>query len=574
MEFAYSAISAYRPPPVKRQQTLPPTASSDGIPLMQSQSHTNSALSFQSHASNAGSDSTRGTSASTLFAPPHPSNASRAAFAPPGPGTPAPDVEVTLTDSVLNMRGDGSTSLFQVCSVLRRRLHAVPAVHESLVEEEKNADDDTDPVTLLWRTFRKGYPLVQLYNSLEPETPLALGDGVRQDKIGKRATYKFIEACFNDLQLPKEESFIVTDLFSDNTTGFAKVLRVIKRVLDILVQRGLIEDIRTTVAEEDPHSSVKRTQRQHIIKELVATELTYVRHLEMLQAFKQLVEEKGVIQGDKVHDIFLNLNVLLDFQRRFLIRVEQTNSAAEEEQNWGRLFCLYTEAFKVYEPYIANQRKCEKLVTAEFPRLKEAGGSDELRSLAETPHSLYAFLMKPFQRLAKYPLLLEDLYKKGDLDELKKADLLRAKQGLAGILERTNKAVDREEKAEAVEELRTRVDDWKGHRVENFGELLLYGTFTVLKSDSIGLGRDAERRVRDGSGVAFSVCRCANPTCAVSCLPVPDHPPLLQRYRSEQTQEQDIQSAADGPTRQTETTAQGSNLHAECPQNRLLAQAR
>lgn len=185
-----------------------------------------------------------------------------------------------------------------------------------------------------------------------------------------------------------------------------QVTNVVNRVLDILVQMGII----TTEVEipEDASiiSTIKKTQREHIINELVTTERTYVQHLELLQSFKKLVEEKGVITGDIVHDIFLNLNALLDFQRRFLIRVEQTNVQPATEQNWGNLFVLYQDAFKVYEPYIANQKKCEELVTQNFDKLRESGGTAEMQQMVESAPLLSSFLLKPFQRLTKYPLLL------------------------------------------------------------------------------------------------------------------------------------------------------------------------
>jgi len=450
-------------------------------PVVQSQAHTSSNYSIQSQPSSRSSDTTQGTAHSALFPP---------------PSVPAQNGDVTATDNIMNSVADASSSLFQICVFLRQRLFAVPAFRRSLEEEEQDADEDTDPVTLLWRTFRRGYPLMDLYNALRPSQPLTLGAGVREDKKGKAATFKFLQACMNELRFAAEDCFIVTDLYGDDTTGFVKVARVVNRVLDILVHRGLVEDIRPTASElEQAEKGMKRTQRQHIISELVTTERTYVQHLELLQAFKHLVEEKGVIPGDAVHDIFLNLNSLLDFQRRFLIRVEQTNALPETEQNWGKLFVLYCEAFKVYEPYIANQRKCEKTVVAEFAKLREAGGSVEMRQMVESPTSLYGFLMKPFQRLSKYPLLLDDLYKKGDLNEERRADLQVGKEAATSVLSRTNKAVDREEKAAAVQELKMRVEDWKGHRVEGFGELLLYGTFTVLKSESSASGKDGERQV-------------------------------------------------------------------------------
>ncbi|KAK5735096.1 Guanine nucleotide exchange factor for Cdc42p [Elasticomyces elasticus] len=449
-------------------------------------SHQSSNHSIQSsQPSSRSSDATQGTTHSTLFSTPPPLPAGAAALA---------SGEVTATDNVMNSVADASSSLFQICVSLRQRLMGAPGFPEWLEEEESAADDDTDPVTLLWRTFRRGIPLVELYNTLRPSKPIEL-KGIKEEKIGKAASFKFLQACQNDLKFAQEDCFIVTELYSDDTTGFVKVARVVNRVLDILVSRGLVDDIRPTAQDfEQAAKGLKRSQRQHIVHELVSTERTYVQHLELLQAFKQLVEEKGVIPGDAIHDIFLNLNALLDFQRRFLIRVEQTNAQPEEEQNWGKLFILYCEAFKVYEPYIANQRKCEKKVVAEYAKLKDAGGNLEMRQIVESPTSLYGFLMKPFQRLSKYPLLLNDLYNKGDLDEERKHDLKLGKEAATSILTRANKAVDKEEKHEAVAELKMRVEDWKGHRVEGFGELMLYGTFTVLKSENLGSGKDGERQ--------------------------------------------------------------------------------
>ena len=148
------------------------------------------------------------------------------------------------------------------------------------------------------------------------------------------------------------------------------------------------------------------SRRQHIIDEIVKTERDYVQHLEMLQHFQNGVQTSGAIPGDAVHDVFLNLNALLDFQRRFLIRIEQQNSLSESEQNWGKLFSHYKDSFRVYEPFIANQNRCRQTVLGRWSELQNASVSRELQGMVETPAILLGFLVKPFQRLAKYPLLL------------------------------------------------------------------------------------------------------------------------------------------------------------------------
>lgn len=183
--------------------------------------------------------------------------------------------------------------------------------------------------------------------------------------------------------------------------------KVVNRVLDLLSQRGLLLHTEQKPADEDEDKKPRNmTYRQNIVNEIVMTERDYVQHLETLQQFKNEIEESGAIPGDAVHNIFLNLNALLDFQRRFLIRIEQQNSLPEAQQNWGQLFIQYKESFRVYEPFIANQKRCNETVMREWDKLKAAPLSPALNGLLNTQHILAGFLLKPFQRLSKYPMLL------------------------------------------------------------------------------------------------------------------------------------------------------------------------
>jgi len=147
----------------------------------------------------------------------------------------------------------------------------------------------------------------------------------------------------------------------------------------------------------------KMSYRDWIVKELVDTERKYVQDLENLYDLKKTLEQKGVITGDVVHQIFLNINAILDFQRRFLIRVETTNSMPSERQEWGSPFVFFEESFKeFYQPFIANQRKAAQLAQQAFDRIKAAE-----HPVACDFNTLDGFLLKPMQRLVKYPLLLK-----------------------------------------------------------------------------------------------------------------------------------------------------------------------
>lgn len=48
------------------------------------------------------------------------------------------------------------------------------------------------------------------------------------------------------------------------------------------------------------------------------------------------------------------------------------------------------------------------------------------------------------------------------------------------VLQKANDAVNRDLLNEAVNDLVNRVEDWKKHRVDQFGELLLHGVYTVV----------------------------------------------------------------------------------------------
>jgi cell division control protein 24 len=181
---------------------------------------------------------------------------------------------------------------------------------------------------------------------------------------------------------------------------------MVNRVLDILEMQGQLYKPSEVTSGPRQGEGVKLTRRQHILKEMLETERDYVHHLQNLQALKKELEETGALTGDSSHQIFLNLNNLLDFAQRFLIRMEQHNALPEERQNWGKLFIQNQEAFPQYEPFIANQMRCDAVCLKEWDKITNAPRSIDLKQMVALPSTLNGFFVKPFQRLTKYPLML------------------------------------------------------------------------------------------------------------------------------------------------------------------------
>ncbi|PFH58523.1 hypothetical protein XA68_13566 [Ophiocordyceps unilateralis] len=383
---------------------------------------------------------------------------------------------VVATTNIINQKADASRSLYQICVSLKQRLAQVPGFQPFLEQL-----DPTDPVDPLWSLFRTGYPLLSIYNALQPAEPLKVDDpNASEAKKSKIAIFKFVQACMKELRVPPSESFVITDLMGNDTSGFVKVTQVVNYVLDLAESRGLLLQSEPSLKDEAAivATGSQMSYRDHIVKELVDTERKYVQDLENLHDLKKALEQKGAVPGDIVHQIFLNINAILDFQRRFLIRVETTNSMPQSVQRWGAPFCFYEDAFDIYQPFIANQRKAAQIANQVFDKIQLSD-----HPVAADFNTLDGFLLKPMQRLVKYPLLLKDLYKKTEDTEIKE-DLMLGCDAAERVLHKANEAVNRDLLDEALEELINRVDDWKTHRVESFGKLLLHGVYGVITGKS------------------------------------------------------------------------------------------
>lgn len=87
-------------------------------------------------------------------------------------------------------------------------------------------DTMEDPVTQLWRCFRMGSSLCVLFNAIRPVS--LIQDERLKPNLGsandcKAATYHFLQGIKKELNISDEDSFMIHNLYSDDTNGFVKV---------------------------------------------------------------------------------------------------------------------------------------------------------------------------------------------------------------------------------------------------------------------------------------------------------------------------------------------------------------
>lgn len=184
-----------------------------------------------------------------------------------------------------------------------------------------------------------------------------------------------------------------------------------------------------------------------------------------------------VLNPDTIHYLFGNLNSLVDFQRRFLIQLEEVGEKSPEEQNFGFLFSQNEDLFAVYEPFCSNFCSAQDLVIQEAPKLQK------LANILNPYFELPSMLIKPVQRICKYPLLLNQMIKSTKPDWPHYAEMELGLESVKRVTEKVNETQRKYENIKVVEELKKRVDEMKSATLESYGSLLLHEKLVLQQPD-------------------------------------------------------------------------------------------
>ncbi|KAF9940339.1 hypothetical protein BGZ65_007360, partial [Modicella reniformis] len=377
------------------------------------------------------------------------------------------------------VRGNSVVSLYQSCLNLIERLSGVPGFEQYLDPDllqsvqagPPSIMSPNDPVSQLWILFRLGAPLACIFNGLRPKQPLKINNtDISLGNINdyKASVFHFLVACLQELQFKDDDLFTISELYHDDTNGFVKVIRTVSMVLDRMEIQGFLLARRSKRNSDPARPTDNRTK---LVNEILETERSYVRDLENLQAYMRALQSDGaVLSPETIHLIFGNLNALVDFQRRFLIAIETNAALPSQGQNFGQVFLQHEEAFVVYEPFCANVRTASALVVQENDKLQK------MNHLLDAQHGINSNLIKPVQRICKYPLLMHELIKLTDPEHPHYHGLVNGQASIKRVAEKINETNRRQENQETAMALQHRVA-WKdGELVSDFGALLLHDT--------------------------------------------------------------------------------------------------
>ncbi|KAJ8270969.1 hypothetical protein GJAV_G00121300 [Gymnothorax javanicus] len=239
----------------------------------------------------------------------------------------------------------------------------------------------------------------------------------------------------DDSKKTVETSCIVYHTFQDSTTGSTDT------------QRDAPDPPRPCPR----HMSVTERLRK-VIQELVDTEKSYVKDLTCLfEVYLKPLQEETFLSLDEMESLFGSLPEMLDFQRVFLQTLEERIASSPDFNtletprqfkkllfSLGGSFLYYADHFKLYSGFCANHIKVQKVLERAktdraFKEFLEARNPTKQHS-----STLESYLIKPVQRVLKYPLLLRELVSLTDGDSEEHYHLTEALKAMEKVASHIN----------------------------------------------------------------------------------------------------------------------------------------
>ncbi|XP_043919335.1 rho guanine nucleotide exchange factor TIAM2 isoform X2 [Protopterus annectens] len=233
-----------------------------------------------------------------------------------------------------------------------------------------------------------------------------------------------------------------------------------------------------------------------VIQELVDTEKSYVKDLSCLfELYLQPLQSETFLTQDEMESLFGSLPEMLEFQKIFLQTLEDGIATSPDFKTLdtpsqfrkllfsvGGSFLYYADHFKLYSGFCANHSKVQKVLERAKTDKAFKEFLDARNPTKQHSSTLESYLIKPVQRVLKYPLLLKELVSLTDPDSEEHYHLTEALKAMEKVASHINEMQKIYEDYGAVfDQL---VAEQSGTEKEvtelSMGELLMYASVSWL----------------------------------------------------------------------------------------------
>ncbi|XP_033969033.1 T-lymphoma invasion and metastasis-inducing protein 1-like isoform X2 [Trematomus bernacchii] len=233
-----------------------------------------------------------------------------------------------------------------------------------------------------------------------------------------------------------------------------------------------------------------------VICELVETERTYVKDLNcLIGRYLTPLQKETFLTQDELDVLFGNLLEMVEFQVEFLKTLEDgTRLVPDLEKletvdqfkkilfSLGGSFLYYADRFKIYSAFCASHTKVPKVLVKAKTDTDFKAFLEERNPKQQHSSTLESYLIKPIQRVLKYPLLLKELYSLTDPDSEEHYHLDVAMKAMNKVASHINEMQKIHEEFGAVFDLL--ITEQSGEKKEvadlSMGDLLLHTSVTWI----------------------------------------------------------------------------------------------
>ncbi|KAL3842358.1 hypothetical protein ACJMK2_020381 [Sinanodonta woodiana] len=241
--------------------------------------------------------------------------------------------------------------------------------------------------------------------------------------------------------------------YEDNIHGVTQELKTLKENLlqmcpaehDKIAREKAAEAFRQEQEkrqEEDRKRQLEERQkrkdkREKVIEEILQTEKDFLASLQLtIDTFIGPVAEK--LADIDTESLFGNIEEVADVSQKLLTKLEDAvNGKDFTQQTIGPCFIVMAEDMKlVYAPYCRNHDEVIELIEKYMENDQNKAFFDkQLNKMREKSvvFDLEALLIKPVQRILKYPLLLNELIKVTEESHADKVELLSAINAMTDV---------------------------------------------------------------------------------------------------------------------------------------------
>eukprot|EP00092_Neocalanus_flemingeri_P059232 GFUD01070744.1.p1 GENE.GFUD01070744.1~~GFUD01070744.1.p1 ORF type:complete len:905 (+),score=202.84 GFUD01070744.1:37-2751(+) len=349
-------------------------------------------------------------------------------------------------------------------------------------------------------TKQNNEPQEQLLLELDMYQDIAVAKGSTYDTLNKR-----MDRCQENIETVSDDIQRLQACLADEE------MKLDEENIDDLTKREEYERIKAQLnakrlEEEQKAAEEKRRrnkeQRENVLGELVITEREYCRDLKLTwQAFNLDCPEALDQKGIEVQDLFGNIADVINVSEQFLatLQIEVKSKSDPKNQMVGCCFLSHAETMKsVYTQYCLNHDKAEQLLEKyeSLPEIQQVliQGVETLRNQISC-FNMGSILIKPVQRILKYPLILNELLKCTENDHQDKNDLKEAvtiMSDVAAFINETKRKKDIVEKYKAEEDttLSRKISKLNMHSIGKKSSRISQKLLTSLGIDYVN--KDAE----------------------------------------------------------------------------------